>query len=94
MRVDAGVGADVDARDRGARAAQERLGQLALASGEREHRAVVVGVGVEVEEARRRERRPIASSVARSRPSLTLGTVMRSGGASTNPKAKLAAAAP
>jgi hypothetical protein len=58
VRVDAGVRADVDARDRGARAAQQRLRHVPLPRGEREHGAIVVRVGVEVEEARRRERPP------------------------------------
>jgi hypothetical protein len=58
VRVDAGVGADVDARDRGARSAQQRVGHLALAGGEREHRPIVVGIGMEIEEARGREGTP------------------------------------
>jgi hypothetical protein len=58
VRMDARVGADVDARDHRARAAQERLRELPLPRGEREHRAVVIGVGVEIEKARRRKRPP------------------------------------
>ena len=55
VRVDARVGADVDQLHRGSRAADQASSQLALARGEGEHRAVVVGIGVEVEEARRSE---------------------------------------
>ena len=47
-----GAGHHVDALDRHARAAQQRVHELVGAPGEREHRAVVVGIGVDVQHAR------------------------------------------
>ena len=58
VRMDAGVRADVDPRDRRARAADERLRHVALPRGQREHRPVVIRVRVKVEEVRGRERAP------------------------------------
>jgi hypothetical protein len=51
--VDTAVGAGhhVDALDCHARAAQERVGKRGRGPGEREHRAMVVGVGVDVQQA-------------------------------------------
>ena len=56
MRVNPRVRADVDARHRGSGSVEERLGHLALACRQREDGAVVIRVGMEVEEARRRKR--------------------------------------
>ena len=56
--MDARVSADVDARDRGAGAADQRLGHVALPGREAEDGAVVIRIGVEVEEMRGRERAP------------------------------------
>ena len=56
VRVDAVVARDVDPLDRRPGEVQERRRQLALRRREREHGAVVVGIGVQVEEARRRQR--------------------------------------
>ena len=58
VRMDSRVRADVDARHRGAGTAEKRLRHLSLARREREDGAVVIGVCVEVEEARGRERPP------------------------------------
>ena len=46
---------DADPLDRRARAAHEGACQLALRGGEREHRAAVVGIRVEVEQPGRRK---------------------------------------
>ena len=51
-RVHAGVGGQVDPLDRLARAFQQRQVQRARLAREREHGAVVVGVGVDVEQPR------------------------------------------
>ena len=56
--MDPSVGADVDARDHRARPAQQRLGKLPLPGGQREHRAVVIRIRVQIEKTRRRERPP------------------------------------
>src|SRR6185436_18757290 len=56
VRVDAGVGADVDARDGRAGAADQGLRHVTLARRESEHGPVVIGIGVEGEEARGGER--------------------------------------
>ena len=56
VRVDALVLAQVDLGDRSPREPDQRLTQFALVAGEREHAAVVVGVGVDVEHARRADR--------------------------------------
>ena len=53
MRVQAGGGAHVYPLDRDARQTEERLRDLALGSGQREHRAVVVRIAVQVEKAGR-----------------------------------------
>jgi hypothetical protein len=58
VRMDPGVGGDVDPRDRRARAAEQRLRHLPLPRRKREHRPVVVGVRVQVEEAGGSERPP------------------------------------
>ena len=52
VRVDAALGAEVDPRHRGARALDERIGQDARRRGERVDRAMVVAVGVRVEQPR------------------------------------------
>ena len=69
-RVRARVIADVHARDDLARAVHERGRQRARRAGQRDRRAVVLGVGVEVEQARRRPRifECIARAPGRARP--------------------------
>ena len=56
--MDAVVPAQVDELDRARRARDERLDQLSVVAREREDRAVVVRVGVDVEERRSRRERP------------------------------------
>ena len=75
-RVRARVRAQVDAGDRLARAGEHALGQLAGLARDREHRAVVVGVGGVVDQAGP-ERGAIAARASGSRPSETLGTASR-----------------
>ena len=56
VRVDAGVRADVDSGNRRAGEADEPFRDLTLPAGQREHRPVVIRIGVQVEEAGRPDR--------------------------------------
>ena len=67
------------ARPPRARRPRARAASVALLRGEREHAAAVVGVGVRVEQPRAgANAAPIAAMASPSRPSLTLGTAIRS----------------
>ena len=74
-RMRAFVGAQVDAFSRDSDACYQRTHELVLRADEREHRAVVVLVRVDVEQpGAAGERPPIASITERSRPSEKFGT--------------------
>ena len=77
VRVDAVVPPHVDAVERDRRSRDQPVPQTACGPAGGEHRAVVVGVDMDVQHPRAAtlSASPSASSVRRSRPSLKLGTV-------------------